>query len=599
MIEERSDQVPFQPHIELLQLFVAHRAELVERIQGLLNAQRKPSTALQDRPALTRDFEDCFFTLAALSGDQRRLRRRLEDAYQASGFRPRHMPELHNDLVAPAELMARAFHLWQQTRWPGRNGRVRYAHTLFNVYVLRWLELLSLRLWDTEPGRAGHRLTQLQRVLDALWRSSPGDQPVLVRDARWLIPLAQSPTTDELAAYFEVAEQVAETLAETDRIEIQKAHAQMIAGHLRSQIRHYCTQDGVSLDAPSVVLRTRTSNALDFALLVQCLASLLEAYDRACHSGDARRRLELAGAVCQSISPDPELFLNRVDLLGPYSMIEYLFIAIDRDERAAYTAMGRRHIQLFRKYETLIGRLAKPLHDDCGHFRPVDGSYSPYGAIYGTPTHLTEDMALKAVQPDSETRFGLEDVFADGDARTDELAWISSLRKLPHIDRDVQRLYTYPQQFAEDIFERIEHALRKRAADGEAGGVARTGRLFLLAKDGQPANSAGADLAELPARFVASSDEQLVAAQKAHWHEEARLLRDRQEGYYLASYATPRGWAAIRKDMLTEVIGAGRDAKTVGLPAAAIGVLSLMCPAIAVDAQESDQASAPPSILNA
>ena len=406
MVAERSDEVPFQPHVELLQSFVSHRAEIVERIQGVLNAQRRPSAALQDRSALGRELDQCFGALATLTDAQRRLRQGLEDAYRANGFRPRHMPELHNDLVDPAEMMARAFHLWQQTRWPGRNGRVRYAHTLFNLYVLRWLELLSLRIWDSEPGGARMRLAQLQNVLDDLWRRCPGDQPVLVRDARWLIPLAQSPTTDELAAYFEVAERVEETLAEADRLEVQKAHAQMIAGPLRSQIRHYCIQDGVSLDAQSVVLRTRTSNALDFALLVQCLASLLDAYERACESGD-ERRLELAGAICQSISPDPELFLNRVDLLGPYSMIEHLFIAVDRDERAAYTAMGERHLRLFRKYATLIDRLAQPLCEDCRRFRPVDGAYSPYGAIYGTPTHLTEDMELKAVQPEAENRFGI------------------------------------------------------------------------------------------------------------------------------------------------------------------------------------------------
>ena len=48
----------------------------------------------------------------------------------------------------------RAFYLWQQTRWPGRNGRVRYAHTLFNLYVIRCLELLSMRLWDDGAGAA-------------------------------------------------------------------------------------------------------------------------------------------------------------------------------------------------------------------------------------------------------------------------------------------------------------------------------------------------------------------------------------------------------------------------------------------------------------
>src|SRR5205085_2580196 len=109
---------------------------------------------------------------------------------------------LYNRLVDPAELMVRAFHVWQQTRWPGRNGRLRYAHTLFNLSVLRWLELLSLRLWDEDAGNAGDRLSYMQAVLDELWADTTPDQPVLVRDARWLLPLAQSPATDDLGAYF-------------------------------------------------------------------------------------------------------------------------------------------------------------------------------------------------------------------------------------------------------------------------------------------------------------------------------------------------------------------------------------------------------------
>ena len=141
--------------------------------------------------------------------------------------------------------MIRGFYCWQQTRWPGRNGRMHYAHTLFNLYVLRCLQFLSMRLWDEDPSSAGGRLAEIQGVLDELWRSSPADQPVIVRDARWLIPLAQSLITDELAPYFEVARQVTETLPEADVLEIQKAHVRMLGGHLTSQIRYYCTKDGV------------------------------------------------------------------------------------------------------------------------------------------------------------------------------------------------------------------------------------------------------------------------------------------------------------------------------------------------------------------
>lgn len=151
---QRPGQVSFHAHVELLQWFLAHRNEIVEKIQGLLNAQRKPVHYLQDGPLLSRHFEDCFFTVTGVASEQSRLRGQLEQAHWASGFRPRQSPGLHNELVDPAEMTVRAFYLWRQTHWPGHNGRLRYAHTLFNLYVIRCLALLSMRLWD-----AGHAVS--------------------------------------------------------------------------------------------------------------------------------------------------------------------------------------------------------------------------------------------------------------------------------------------------------------------------------------------------------------------------------------------------------------------------------------------------------
>ena len=556
----RIGQVPFQSHIELLQFFLARRDEIVERIQGVLNAQRKPIEYLQDGSLLSRHFEDGFFTLTGVTHSQSRLRGQLEEAHWARGFRPREMPGLHNDLIDPAEMMTRAFYMWRQTRWPGRNGRVRYAHTLFNLYVIRCLELLSMRLWDdgssSAPDRIEDRLSQLQGLLDQLWTTTPADQPMFVRDARWLIQMAQSPATDALGAYFEVAKKIDETLSQEDRIEIHKAGVRMAAGHLRSQIRYYSTKKAVPFDEKSLVLSTRNSNALDFALLIQEVVPLLEAYERACRSEDGQKRLELADAICQGVSPDPELFLNRVDLLGAYSMIEHLFITTDGDGHVVYTPMGQRHVELLQEYETRIGRLSKPLYDDCPHFRPVDGAYSPYGILYGFTSHLIEHMALKASQPDAVTHFSLEDVFVRGD--TDKLAWVSGWRQLPHLKREVEELFDYPQQFAEDIFDRIEDALRRRVSGGEANAVVQTGRLFILPGDDLQADS-----------------KVLVIPES---YDEIQLLSDRREGRCLLSYKTPGGWVAITKAILTEVLGAGRDAKIVGLPPVAVGVLKLMCP---------------------
>ncbi len=580
MVDEGLGQVAFRAHVELLQWFLARRGEIVDRIERLLNAQRKPSQYLQDRPLLSRQFGDCFFTLTGVTNDQARLRGQLEQAHWASGFRPRQSPGLHNDLVDPAEMMMRGFHLWAQTRWPGRNGRLRYAQTLFNVYVIRRLALLSMRLWDPGSSSAGERLSQVQGALDGLWRISPSDQPVLVRDARWLIPLAQSPTTDELGAYFDVSRQIAESLSKEDEIEICNAAVRMNGGHLRSQLRHYCTTKGVSLDERSLVLTSRKSNALDFALAIQFLVPLLEAYEDAQRSGDGRKRLELADAICQGISPDPDLFVNHIELLGAYSMIEHLFTETNPAGHAVYTPTGNRHIQLLQEYEARISRVSQPLHDDCRRFGPVDGAYSPYGVLYGFSSNLLEHMALKAVQPDAATRFGLEDIFSDGDA--DKLAWVNGWRKLPHVDPEVAKLFEYPRQFAEDIFDRIEAALRRRASGDEANTISHTGHLFILPEEEPPPDQTGSTTPDLPVQYVGSSDMQVVAARKAHPYEPMQLLHDRQEGYFVLTYKTAGGWVAISKDILTEVLGAGHDVKIAGLPTAAMEALGLMCGKLAV-----------------
>ena len=94
---------------------------------------------------------------------------------------------------------------------------------------------------------------------------------------------------------------------------------------------------------------------------------------------------------------------------------------------------------------------------------------------------------------------------------------------------------------------------------------------------GDPETDAKAAIPELPARYFYSSDRQIVAAHKAVPYDQAQLLRDRQEGHFLVSYETPGGWVALRKDLLAEVVGAGRDARIAGLPLEAAQVLRLMC----------------------
>ncbi len=167
-------------------------------------------------------------------------------------------------------------------------------------------------------------------------------------------------------------------------------------------------------------------------------------------------------------------------------------------------------------------------------------------------------------------------------------------RKLPHLPRDVEQLFDYPQQFAEDIFNRIEQALRRRSL---AGGEANAGVLRLVACSSlpgmidRPISLQASLIPDLPVRYIGSSDTQIVAAHQADYLDEPDLLSDRREGKCLLSYQTPGGMLAITKAILTEVFAAGRDVKIVGLPSVAVGVLKLMCPGLVVFPENAPPAS--------
>jgi hypothetical protein len=86
-----------------------------------------------------------------------------------------------------------------------------------------------------------------------------------------------------------------------------------------------------------------------------------------------------------------------------------------------------------------------------------------------------------------------------------------------------------------------------------------------------------------------------VAEHKADPYDSAQLRAGRREGHFLLSYETPGGWTALKKDLLTEVLGAGQDARIVWLPPDAAQALRLMCAGLVVLENVADQASVPAS----
>lgn len=554
----------FSAGVALLHDVLQRRDAVVAQLDALLNCQKKGPDFQQDLALQLRLFYACF-PAAGVPAAAATLNTWLEARRADDGLKPRAKPG--NELVDPVQMLLRGFHFWNVTRWPGQKGRVRYAYNLFNLYVLRYVALLTLRLWDEDAEGAGTRLAELQQILDRLWQHSPADQPRLVCDVRWLIPVALSPTTDSLAGYFRFAERIAATLNEADRTEIQRAWVQTGAGHLCSQLRHLSVRKGTGVNDAELVLLTRKTNALDVCLLMEGLVTLFQAYAAALAGNDATRRRELAVAICQAISPDPELYLLRLDLLAPYTMIEELFVSTHEDGNASLTPLGERHLQLLAEYRTQLKALAPALLEDSRRCRPEPGAYAPYGALFGFSSNILELLSFKTLVPEPVPPYSMEDAFSTGDAT--KRAWVNAWRQLPHVKPEVAAQYAYAEDFVNALHSRIEAALEQCVV----GVSQRAGKLQLRAAPGS--------LPELPARHVLSSDPAWIAAGRATHQDEGDLLHCRMEGEFLVSFRSEGGWVGISKDLLTEELGGGADVALSGLPAGPAAVLALMCPGLA------------------
>ena len=309
------------------------------------------------------------------------------------------------------ELVLRACHHWDSTRWPGTNGRLVYAQSLYAVFMLRQLEHLSLRIWDEGNDQAAERLQHVQRLLDLLNAGGGSAHELrLVRDARWLIQTAQGPLTRHVRPYFIKAGNVS-ALSNEVRLEIHKAGAVLAGGHLRSQLRHLSRRTGWAFDDPQLLALTRSSNSMDMALLVRDLVPLLDAYSAACERQDSDARLALADAILQGLSADPELLLTRLDLLGPSTMIEDLFVDRGHTGAASYTAMGEVHRECLARYGELVARTAESLQQDSRALDPAHAAYSPLGIVYGFCADLFSNMVLNTLRSPSSPDLSLEDVF--------------------------------------------------------------------------------------------------------------------------------------------------------------------------------------------
>ena len=574
---------PFGEHVELLSQLLDRRPAIVNRIETtLLNVRDKPAARIRQRDFFDRLLKTCFFEVPGLPPSLSRLKGQLAASHLADGFEPVVL-DRHTHELDPLELIVRAYEHWDLHRWPGKSGRTTYAQVVYAVALLRHLEHLSLRIWDDGPGKASDRLQDVQRLLDRLNESDGAG--VFLRDARWLIQTAQGPLTRHTRPYFTIARNIADSLTGAQRLGVHDSGARLAGGHLRSQLRYRAWEAGRAIDDPDVLAVTRNSNSMDMALLVHDLVPLLEAYDAACGTRHAHEpedaRLDLADAILQGLSADPELFLTRLDLLGPSCTIEELFVDWN-DGRPRLTALGEWHRGVLRRYVELIGRLAPPLQEDASRFEPAATTYSPLGIVYGFCADMLSNVAAAALV--SQPSFGLsaEDLFTSRGRLEDKLARARGWQALPMREGEHEH-FEHSLEWAAQMHARLTDALKARVRRPATPNASElpAGRVFvaseLRAVESRPEGVLPADIVSAPEHCVTSDVTHAVEG-AATPRSQQQMTTDWKEARFLASAECDGHRFGVSKIILTLVTSRGRDALVTGVPRPVVDVLRLTCP---------------------
>ena len=572
----------FSDHIGLLEHFLAGRDQIVDDIdRRLLNVRGRSTDHGIDRGLFETILTNCFSESPAVSLEDARLKGQLAATHLADGFHPVAADDYSRE-IDPVGLVRYAQRVWDRDRWPGKNGRIAYAQSVYGAFVLRQLAHLSLRIWDEGSQMAPTCLQEVQRLLDLL--NAPGTPPI-VRDARWLIQIAQGPLTTQLKPYFVIADRVAGSLGDRDRREIHKAGAVLAGGHLRSQLRHRSRQTGWAYDDRRVIALTHLSNSMDIALLVRDLVGLLEAYDLACQQPDGSERPELADAILQGLSADPELLLIRLDLLGPLTMIEDLFSVRSDAGEMRYTEKGQAHREYLEKYAALIGQAAASLKEDAVTFDPAHAVYSPLGAVYGFCADIVSNMVLNTLHARS-TDLGFEDTFISTGQLEQKSAQARAWERAANAEGE-RDAFEYSSEWAAAMFARLVSSLDARArrpAEPNASAFPAS-RIYVVPR-GLTVDSWAKG--QLPAGIV-SAQEHCLTSDVRHARDtsatalpRSRLSADRAEGRFLASVEADGEWSAVSKALLTIYTSQGKDALICDIPPGVIDMLRLTCPELLV-----------------
>jgi hypothetical protein len=322
---------------------------------------------------------------------------------------------------------------------------------------------------------------------------------------------------------------------------------------------------------------------MDMALLVRDLVPLLDAYSAACVRQDSNARLALADAILQGLSADPELLLTRLDLLGPSTTIEDLFV--DRgDAGASYTAMNEAHRACLARYGELIRHTAESLQQDSRAFDPGQAAYSPLGIVYGFCADLFANMVLHTLRSPSSSTLTLEDLFISRERLEEKQIQAQEWERLPKREGE-QDPFEHLTELAAHMYARLADALKARAARPAEPNASRYRKACLyVVRRGVAIESLSDGV--LPAGIVSAQEHCLTSdVIRARLTGSTslpadRLIADRVEGRWLACVNSEGSWFGVSKTILTIYTSQGKDALITDVPLAVVDILRIVCPEI-------------------
>jgi hypothetical protein len=301
----------------------------------------------------------------------------------------------------------------------------RALAVLLDYYFLYVLALCATRAWDEgDPGASLDRVTALLAQL----QGPAGSGRRFVDDAATLLWIAVSTYEPDELAYRRLLERV-RALPDVQRRRVARVGAPLLGCHLRWGFPHLYERD---------LGRMRADNFIDYPWLFFSVASLADEYAAlAAKNGPEGERLDVAAALLNGLSPDPEAFIG--------------------EPPAALAPWQGEHARV----RALIARHRDQLVRDFRRHTPT-GGYSPLGFHFNFPHNAVFAMAVLGLLDGDTPRVSLDALLTGRDAGVGELA--ESLTRFaeanpePRGSRLVAGLY-YDEEAAGRAFAEVTGAL--------------------------------------------------------------------------------------------------------------------------------------------